>query len=185
MTVQPALFDIKPRYCIDTNVIVSFLHQADDEFYGADVFAPQWALFERLITNGEIIAPDAVKAELEKWALKDPVIRGWVRGRFGMFRGPTDGQLAKAKEIVNRLPGYGRDLHYLGDLMVISLAAVEELTVLTLESTDGSAPSRMRPKIPYTCGEFGIDCTSVAGFLRREQARSDPRREPSASPNMR
>jgi len=172
VTVQPALFDVEPRYCIDTNVIVSFLHQADDEFYGADVFAPQWALFERLITNGEIIAPDAVKTELEKWALKDQNIRDWVRARPGMFRGPSTDQLAKAKVIVNRLPGYGRDLHYLGDLMVISLAAVENLTVITLETADGPAPSRMRPKIPFTCGEFSIGCTSVAGFLRREQTRA-------------
>jgi hypothetical protein len=172
VTVQPALFDIEPKYCIDTNVIVSFLHQADDEFYGADVFAPQWALFERLIANGEIIAPDAVKTELNKWALKNPVIHDWLRDRAGMFRGPTTGQLAKAKEIVNRLPGYGRDLHYLGDLMVVSLAAVEHLTVITLESVDGSAPSRMRPKIPFTCAEFEVDCTTVAGFLRREHPRS-------------
>lgn len=174
MTVQPALFDVEARYCIDTNVIVSFLNKADNEFYGADVFAPQWALFERLITNGEIVAPDAVKTELDKWALKDQNIHDWVRARPGMFRGPTTDQLAKAKEIVNRLPGYGRDLHYLGDLMVISLAAVEHLTVITLETADDPAPSRTRPKIPYTCGEFSVDCTSVAGFLRREQARTVP-----------
>lgn len=172
MTVQPALFEVEPRYCIDTNVIVSFLRQADDEFYGADVFAPQWALVERLITSGEIIAPDTVRTELDKWALKDQNIHDWVRRRSGMFRGPTTHQLAKAKEIVNRLPGYGRDIHYLGDLMVVSLAAVERLTVITLETADGSAPSRMRPKIPYTCGEFSVGCTSVAGFLRREQART-------------
>ena len=40
MTTQGALFETDPpRYCIDTNVIVSFLRGTDDEHYGADVFA--------------------------------------------------------------------------------------------------------------------------------------------------
>ena len=43
MRPQTSLFDEEPRYCIDTNVIVSFLRLTDDEHYGSDVFAPQWA----------------------------------------------------------------------------------------------------------------------------------------------
>lgn len=170
MSEQPSLFDVEPRYCIDTNVIVSFLHQADDEPYGSDVFAPQWAVFERLINNGTIIAPVQVQVELGRWATKNPAIHRWMTDRRGMFRPPSTEQLAVAKKVVNRFPGYGRDMHYMGDLMVISLAAAHELTVITLEHGNGPAPSRTRPKIPFTCAEIGVGCTTVAGFLRREQS---------------
>jgi hypothetical protein len=169
MTSQPSLFSVAPRYCIDTNVIVSFLSRSDEEFYGSDVFAPQWAVFERLITNGEIIAPAEVRTELQKWAKKSEAIGRWLHAHNGMFRDPTTQQLALAKTIVNAYPAYGRDRHYLGDLMVITLAGVHDLTVITLERSDGSTPSRSRPKIPFACAEFGIRATGVPGFLRREQ----------------
>jgi hypothetical protein len=169
MTTQPALFTVEPRYCVDTNVVVSFLSRSDDEFYGSDVFAPQWSVFDRLITNGQIVAPSEVRTELEKWAEKNESISRWLHRHNGMFRGPTTEQLALAKRIVNTYPAYGRDRHYLGDLMVVSLAGVLGLTVITLERSDGSSPSRTRPKIPFTCSEFGILATGVAGFLRREQ----------------
>lgn len=172
MKHQTSLFDVEPRYCIDTNVIVSFLRQADDEGYGADVFAPQWAVFETLMASGEILAPEAVRTELQRWALKDASIGAWVHDHREMFRDPTSFQLSKAKEIVNRFKGYGRDQHYLGDLMVIAFAAVEGLTVITLEHGNGPEPSRSRPKIPFTCAELGVDCTTVPGFLRREQQRT-------------
>ena len=68
MTGQASLFDEEPRYCIDTNVIVSFLRQTEDEYYGSDVFAPQWQYIEQLIDAGAIIAPRQVERELLKWA---------------------------------------------------------------------------------------------------------------------
>lgn len=61
MTAQDALFeDEPPRYCLDTNVVVSFLKGTDDEYYGVDIFGEQWALIERLIASGVIVAPRQV-----------------------------------------------------------------------------------------------------------------------------
>lgn len=67
MSNPTTLFTLDPRYCVDTNVIVSFLRRSDDEHYGSDVFAPQWAHIERMIASNAIIAPRQVERELGKW----------------------------------------------------------------------------------------------------------------------
>jgi hypothetical protein len=172
VTTQAALFEPEPpRYCIDTNVVVSFLKGTDDEHYGADVFAPQWAVIERLILGGGIVAPRRVEHELSMWEKTIPAMGPWLKGRRHMFRDvATEAQLLAAKGIVGRYPVYGETMNYLGDLEVMTLAAALGLTVISLES-QSLHPSPRRPKIPNVCQEFDIDCVSVVGFLRRESAR--------------
>lgn len=188
MRLQDALFEVDARYCLDTNVVVSF-HGGDDEVYGSGAFAGQWGTFERLINEGVIVAPRQVRSELEKWAERLEDVGTWLARRHGMFREPSTEQLSWVKRIVNAYPAYARDLNYLGDLMVISLAGAEGLTVVTLERV-GTTPSRARPKIPSACAEFGIECVTVPLFLQREQSRgehfgfsapSTPGEEPSVS----
>ncbi len=171
MTTQDALFDTEqPRYCIDTNVILSFLKGTDDEPYATDVFAPQWAVIERLIAGGVIVAPRQVEHELLNWEKTLPTIRVWVRRRHHMFRDvETEAQLRSAKRIIGKYPVYGRTVNYLGDLEVMTLADALELTVITME-IQSRQPSPARPKIPDVCKEFAIDCVGVKGFLRRESA---------------
>jgi hypothetical protein len=174
---QASLFDEEPRYCIDTNVIVSFLRGTEDEFYGADVFAPQWELMESLMRNGAIVAPRQVELELLKWNKTIDGMAVWVRDHRRMFLDvDMSEQLASAKKIVNAYSAYARDVNHLGDLAVISLADCLGIAVLTLEGRHENN-SQKRPKIPNVCNEFGIDCVSVTGFLRREGfGRPDPGR---------
>jgi len=168
MSGQASLFDEEPRYCIDTNVIVSFLRQTEDEYYGSDVFAPQWQYIEQLIDARAIVAPLQVERELAKWAKTIAELREWLRKRRHMFRDVvSDTQLALAKKIVNQYPIYGETDNYLGDLEVITLAGALGIAVISLEGEKENAGKR-RPKIPNICREFGIDCVSVSGFLRRE-----------------
>lgn len=171
MTTQEALFEAEPpRYCIDTNVIVSFLRGTDDEHYGADVFAPQWAVIERLILSGVIVAPRRVEGELAKWVKTVPAMGQWLKARPHMFRDVvTEAQLLSAKRIVGAYPAYGETMNYLGDLEVMTLAEALGITVITLESESPGSVSKKRPKIPNVCKEFGVDCLSVTGFLRRER----------------
>lgn len=68
---------------------------------------------------------------------------------------------------MNSYPVYGKTDNYLGDLEVMSLAGALGVAVISLE-IEAREPSQRRPKIPNVCKEFGIDCVSVAGFLRRE-----------------
>jgi hypothetical protein len=174
MIDRPTLFAEAPRYCIDTNVVVSFLRGTEDEHYGSDVFAPQWTFLETLMESGAIIAPRRVETELLKWCPSIAALRQWLRRRKSMFRDvESDGQLASAKKIVNEYPVYGSTENYVGDLEVITLADALQIAVLTLESRKPGG-SRGRPKIPDVCAEFRIDCVSVSGFLRREHFGEDP-----------
>lgn len=168
---QPTLFEEEPAYCIDTNVIIAFLVESDDELYGRDVFGPQWDYIEGLIASGRIVAPQRVEKELEKWTLQSQEIHRWVRAHRRMFRQIVSGeQLFKAKEIVNSYPVYGGSMNYLGDLEVMTLAHALGVPVVTLEREVPThlQTSRRRPKIPNICREFGIECVSISGLLRRE-----------------
>jgi Domain of unknown function (DUF4411) len=175
------LFNIEPRYCIDTNVIVSFLSDSDDEYYGADIFPDHWSQIETMITNGEIVAPRQVERELERHATKRERLGPWLRVRGYMFRDvDTDAQLDLAKRIVNVYPAYAASENYLGDLEVITLAGALGLSVISLEAPNQQSGKR-RPKIPNVCEEFGVGCMSVAGLLRelkRRDARADHAAEP-------
>lgn len=175
MTAQDALFEPEPpRYCIDTNVVLSFLKDTDDEPYGTDVFAPQWAIFERLIGGGVILAPRQVEHELAAWEKTVPAMKRWLRSRQHMFRDvETEEQLLSAKRIIGKYPVYGQTMNFLGDLEVMTLAEALDLTVISMES-ESPTPSLTRPKIPNVCKEFGIDCVTVTGFLRRQAGGNSP-----------
>lgn len=172
MTEILSLFELEPRYCIDTNVIVSFLSQSDDEYYGADIFPVHWRQIETLVASGQIVAPRQVEQELKNHAQKRANIGPWLKPRGHMFRDvDTDAQLQIAKRIVNAYPVYGRNVNYLGDLEVITLAGALGITVVSLEAPMQQSGQR-RPKIPNVCAEFGIPCVSVAGLLRELRSHS-------------
>lgn len=67
MSAPPALFTIEPKYCIDTKVIISFMHEDDGQPYRPDIFVAQWGRIETFTRSGEIIAPRRVEVELAKW----------------------------------------------------------------------------------------------------------------------
>lgn len=168
MKGQPSLFSEEPRYCMDTNVIVSFMRGTDDEHYGTDVFAPQWHYIEGLIASGAIVSPHQVELELEKWCKTIADLKDWMKKYRHMFLGvDSDAQLQSAKRIVNKYPIYGSTPNFLGDLEVITLADSLAITVISLEG-ENQNPSQRRPKIPNVCREFGIGYASLPGFLRRE-----------------
>lgn len=168
MSNPTTLLTLDPRYCVDTNVIVSFLRRSDDEHYGSDVFAPQWAHIERMIASNAIIAPRQVERELGKWIAHIDTMGLWLRRHSHMFRDMSSRQLEVAKAIVNRYPAYGSSVNFLGDLEVMTLAAAAGIAVVTMETAHAQA-SASRPKIPSICREFEIDCVTVPGLLRRER----------------
>jgi len=166
MSAVGTLFEVETAYCIDTNVILSFLSETDDEFYGADIFKEQWHQIEQRIQSGEIVAPREVERELGRHAKKRAKVGPWLKTRRYMFCDVDSAQLEFAKRVVNKYPAYGRDNNYLGDLTVISLAGSRGLAVISLEQPVQQSGQK-RPKIPNVCNEFGITHLSVSGFLRR------------------
>lgn len=166
MIASETLFQIEPKYCIDTNVIVSFLSESDDEYYGADIFPDHWQQIATMIASGRIVAPRQVENELNGHAKKRPKIGPWLNTHRYMFRDvETDAQLVLAKHIVNKYPVYGKNENYLGDLEVITLAGALGITVISIE-TPQPQTGQKRPKIPNVCAEFQVSCVSVAGLLR-------------------
>lgn len=154
------------KYSIDTNVIVSFLGDGDDELYPVDVFRPQWDFLEAAFKDGRVIAAERVKTELQKWARLERV-KNWLHSHHYVFHSvESDAQLMAAKDIVNKYPAYGLDRNRLGDLEVMALAKARGLTVISLESQKEHKPDR--PKIPNVCDEFGIRCCGFHNFLRDE-----------------
>lgn len=120
------------------------------------------------MVSGVVIAPRRVEKELTDWQRSIATMKDWLHHHRYLFRDiESDEQLALAKRIVNDYPAYCQNKNYLGDLEVITLAGVRELTVITLEGGK-QTPSKKRPKIPDVCSEFGIECVSLPGFLRRE-----------------
>lgn len=162
-----ALFEVAPRYVIDTNVIVAFLRGTDEEYYDKNTMKDQWDLFERLMSSGEIIAPRRVEIELRGWENEIAEMKQWIKTHHHMFRDQTDEQLAIAKIVVNDFTDYGSSQNYVGDLEVISLAGTLKVPVVTLEKVRTN-PSKHLPKIPEVCGNYGFECLSVTAFLRRE-----------------
>ena len=167
MSNQASLFEEKPKYVIDTNVVVSFMHHDEEEYYGSDIFKPQWQFIENLIERGVIIAPRKVEDELKKWIIEIPEMAGWLKKYAHMFIDIDNDQLISAKPILAKYEVYGTTDNYLGDLTVMSLASCMGLAVISLE---GKKPqnSLKKPKIPNVCDEFGVECYSVTGFLRKE-----------------
>lgn len=172
---QISIFQERPRYVIDTNVIVSFLKQTEDEFYGKDIFQEQWQLIEGLIQRGIILSTLEVKSELEKYCPpnKNPIseMKQWLKDHDYMFQDVlSNEQLEIAKKITSKYEIYGESQNYLGDLSVISLAGALDITAISLES-EQPVNSLKRPKIPNTAKEYNVKHVSFSGFLRLEQAK--------------
>lgn len=168
MNNQTNLFQEKPRYVIDTNVIISFMKKSGNEFYGSDVFKPQWDFLEDFISRGIVVAPRQVETELEEWSRVIPEMKDWLKRHRDMFVDvEEDKQLESAKRILKEYEVYGESRNYLGDLSVMTLADCMGITALSLE---GETPGKAvrRPKIPNVCKEFNIDHVSFSDFLRRE-----------------
>lgn len=168
LTTQGSLLHETAKYCIDTNVLISFFKQTDDENYGIDVFPQHWNFIENRISKGQIVAPVKVREELESWTQRIPSLSAWLKQHNYMFINPTDEQLNLAKTIIKKYPVYAQVENYVGDLMVIALSGVMKITPLTLESKVVNG-GKKRPKIPNVCDEFNIKCISVPGFLREEE----------------
>lgn len=167
---QVSLFEIEPRWCLDTNVVVSFLREDDEEPYSRQVLPEQWRAFEIDISSGLIIAPVQIREELEGWCDEISDMRSWLADHRAMFYELDDAALGWAKQVVNTYPAYARNRNYLGDLCVIATAASKGLTVISNERRATAQPSPRRPKIPDVCTELDVGCVSVIGYLRRRQS---------------
>lgn len=167
---EPSLFEIAPLWCLDSNILLSFFREEDDEPYSRNLMPDLWRVLNSDINSGLIVAPPQVRAELDRARKQLPDLAHWLDTHRGLFVDLDDEALAWAKKIVNTFPMYAKDLNYLGDLCVIALAGARELTVISNEQPAKGARSAKRPKLPDVCSDFGIQCATFVGYLRRRTA---------------
>ena len=148
---QTGLLDKSARYCIDTNVISSFIKNDEEEWYSYG-FDAQWNFIENNMQRRVIVAPLEVQKELSSLfgsrslQLK-PYAKDWLKKHAYIFIDKDDEQLSVAALIVNKYQAYGQSANMTADLMIMSLAKAMHLTVVTLEER-ATTHSAKKPKDP-------------------------------------
>ncbi len=155
-----------PLYVIDTNVILGFLKQTDDEPWGSDSFPRHWQRIEAMLSDGRVVSTASVHAELAEWKDRIPDLGQWLKRFESLFLVPTTEQLRWAKQLTNAYPVYGSAPNFEADLMVMALAGALAAAVFCAEKPSHHSPKK--PKMPNVCQDHGIDFVTVSEFFRRE-----------------
>jgi uncharacterized protein DUF4411 len=146
-------------FCIDTSSLLEAWQRA----YPPDRFPGIWERIEKLIEEGQLVAPDEVLHELER---KDDELLAWAKSKPKLFvpldpflQNAVTKILAKHAALVGSIPGRNQ-----ADPFVVALAQLRRLTVITEEiGTKGLG----RPKIPDVCKAEGIECLRLVDAFRR------------------
>lgn len=146
-----------PLYSFDTSAFVNPARR----YYPFDVFPTFWKAIEARIANGEIIATDIVKDEIEQ---KDDELTEWAKTQNGLFVSVTKPCQQHASGIIKAFPKWvdatsGKND---ADPWVVALAMEHTITVVSDER--GGGPSKV--KIPYVCGEMKVNHMRVIDFIR-------------------
>lgn len=151
-----------PGYCIDTSALVDLMKR----FYPPDVFPSLWKDLEKLISQGNLIAPKQVLRELEKYGDRDDPLLKWAKKNKSMFVDLTEEQIQLVKEVLKNFPNLvDPNKEEEADPFVVTLAKIEGCSVVTSEKM-GSID---KPKIPDVCKRYGIKCLSLQEFFREQK----------------
>lgn len=147
-------------YVFDTSALIG----AWVRTYPPDLFPRVWDEMDSLASNGRLVMPEEVLEELGK---QDDELLAWVKARAEAIVVPTTrAMMLEARAVLVDHPhltktGTGRGK---ADPFVIALASLRGFPVVTQEQ-GGSAS---KPRIPYVCGERGIECMSALEVIRTE-----------------
>ncbi len=146
-------------YCIDTSALIDLW-----KHYPCDVFTGLWKNLERMVSEGDLIAPDEVLKELEQ---KDDELLVWAKGNKKMFIDLTAEQQQLVKGILKKYPSLVDPSKSIPDAdpFVVALGK-KNYTVVTSE--------RLRKpggpmKIPDACAGEKIKCISLHEMFREER----------------
>ena len=146
-------------YSIDTSALI----QASSRAYPIDVFPSWWTEFDQLINKGIVICIEEIYEEVKK---KDDILFNWVKQRKSQFFHPLETQIQiAATKILAKFPTLidSSKNRSGADPFVISLALVKNLTVVTEEKNEGN---QKRPRIPYVCNYYQVNCISLVEMMR-------------------
>lgn len=148
-------------YCIDTSCLIA----AWEERYPPENFPKFWLLLEQAISEGKIIAPEAVLDETEP---KSAELHAWLKQRSAMFAPLEEAIQKQAKVILAKHPRLvaEKKQRFAADTFVIATAVVQGRTLVTEERPTGSLK---RPNIPDVCGDFGVQYINLLQLIRAEK----------------
>ncbi|HUR17007.1 MAG TPA: DUF4411 family protein [Candidatus Limnocylindrales bacterium] len=147
-------------YVFDTSALV----EAWVRLYPPRRFPALWENIDELINDERAVAPHEVLEELKA---QDDDLLQWAKDRSDGFIRPTSRQvMLAARDVLEdhpklTKPGKGRGK---ADPFVVALAETIDWTVVTQER-GGTAE---KPKIPYVCGERGVNCMSDLDIIDAE-----------------
>lgn len=147
------------QYCIDT----SSLLQAKFS-YPPDTFTSLWDRLDRMIDDGELLAPEDVLREL---ARKDEDLHAWAKQRPRLF---YEIDSALQLEVAAVLASFPRLVdstrsRSMCDPWIIGLAKVTGRTVVTEERLSTKPEI---PRIPDVCDHYGIRRINLLGMIREK-----------------
>ena len=131
-------------------------------------FPTFWRQFNQAVINGKIISVREAQRELESQV--NPPLSDWVNHQRHIFMEPRPFEMHFVSEIFsvphffnlvnkkNQLTG-----RPCADPFIIAKAKFIDGCVVTEEKETPNAA-----KIPNVCERFGVDCTNLQGFMRRE-----------------
>ncbi|MYB13573.1 MAG: DUF4411 family protein [Rhodospirillaceae bacterium] len=150
-------------YVFDTSTFTQLFRS-----YYPDRFPTLWQHFDRLVDAGNVTSTREVRREIEDGPVR--ALTEWAGRNTDLFPAPTSDearfvsrifQVTRFQQVIEqrKLLKGGKN----ADPFLIARAQTISGMVVTMES---EPPNGV--KIPNICRHFGINCTSLEGFMERE-----------------
>jgi len=149
--------ELFPGYCIDTSALVDLWRRK----YAPDVFPSLWKEIEDLISQGWLITPREVLAELGEYFDKNDELLKWVKKHKQMLKDLDNEQINQMRSISEQFPNFVDKDKTIpeADPFVITLAMSKRWSVITSEQPANlNANPGARPKIPDVCEHYNVKC---------------------------
>lgn len=155
-------------YSIDT----SFFMDWQARYYPLDVFVTFNTLIEELIDNGEFLAVELVKEEID--AVGTPDLKSWAAKHKDLFMPLTPDIQLEAAGIEARYPDLTdpKSPYQSADAYVIAFAKLQSGGGIVVSQETSVHEKRTPAKnyyIPDVCRDLGIPCINLLGVMRREK----------------
>jgi len=151
------------KYIFDNNTLTGIFRH-----YYRESFPSFWNLFDKMITDGDVVSVREVHNEIKKLTRKDE-LETWAKSNPEFFHDPTAEELQFITQIYS-VPHFSNSISQqkllkggpFADPFVIAKAHIEHGTVVTEEKNTPNGA-----KIPNICTHFHIPCINLQMFLQQ------------------
>jgi hypothetical protein len=139
----------------------------DLKWYFLEVFPSLWGDMENLISEGRLIAPREVLAELMQYGDKEDTLLRWAKAHRRMFVDLDEEQQQMVLTVNRDFPNLvDRDKTTEdADPFLVALAKSRGCGVVTQERP--TVPPK-RPRIPNVCEKYEVKCVSLKDFFMEQ-----------------